>query len=196
MAVFGELLGRELGILYRFLHHLGLHGLEIGKFVLDGVGISAIDDGYSLFEKLALTRYDASDEFHLVARHGDDAGDVVAVALVVLAVLLGIQVDDNGRIDLNFIGFDTVADEETAYFLLCLSDASVEFGQTVAEFFRQDGPCYLVGGYLFLGESLHTHLTILVGKIVDSGLMQKPSTAMPRAVMSDEMILSFISLGI
>lgn len=153
MAVFSELLGREFGILYRLLHHLGLHGFEIGKFVLDRVGISAIDDGYSLFEKLALTRYDASDEFHLVARHGDDAGDVVAVALVVLAVLLGIQVDDNGRIDLNFIGFDTVADEETAYFLLCLSDASVEFGQTVAEFFRQNGPCYLVGGYLFLGES-------------------------------------------
>lgn len=108
VAICCKLLSSSLGILYRFLHHLWFHLSEAHIFVGDTVLVSSIQHSHTLLEQFSLLSHDATHKLHFLRGYGYGRCDVVAETTVVVAVLVGIEVDDNRSVDIYLVVLDAM----------------------------------------------------------------------------------------
>ena len=88
LAVLGKLLGGLLSILYRLLHHLGLHLAESHKLIFHRIVVTTIHYGYALLEQFPLTGNKTADKLHIIRRNSDDGSYIVTIRILVFSISL------------------------------------------------------------------------------------------------------------
>ena len=87
--------------------------------------------------------------------------------------MLGFHISYFRSIDANLAGLNAVLDEKGSDLLLFHGNTIVKQGKFVAYFLGHDGPRHFVGRNFPFGQSLHTHLAVFVGVVVDTTFDEK-----------------------
>ena len=107
--VFGKLLGGGAGVLGSLFNHGRLDLVEFRKLVLHLLVVVVGRNGNTLLQEFAHAQHQLVGKLNFVGGDGGDAGHVVAGAVEIVGITVGLQINDARCTGRNLLFLDAVA---------------------------------------------------------------------------------------